>query len=183
MKALMSLIVFLAVTASSNFAHAQSDPGLVGIGDWVGDLEIRFAQPPIDNRLITIQVPSDGCLQSGPRIDPELTTIVREGMQVSIDFHASILVCFSAGDPPGVWVYDQNLGSFAAGDYTLTARYHYIETPAAPPFAVLSTSMPVARGAAGAVALPAISAGHVALLVILLALIGIVRSRQRRLPS
>ncbi|MBK6376018.1 MAG: hypothetical protein IPF61_03395 [Xanthomonadales bacterium] len=98
MKALPSLVVCLAMTAFANVAHAQSDPGLVGIGDWVGDLEIHFAQAPIENHPVTIQVPSDGCLQSGPRIDPELTTIVREGMQVSIDFHASILVCFSAGD-------------------------------------------------------------------------------------
>lgn len=182
MKALVGITVCLALVTFATFAQAQSDPGLVGSGDWSGPLEIRFPDPPVENVPITIQVPSDGCYAGGPRIDPELTTIVRDGSQVTIDFHAYLMACFSVGGLPTVWVYNQDLGSFAAGDYAIAASYHYIEEPTAPPFAVLNATMQVAHGSTAAFALPAISAAAAFLLVVALALIGSTRARRCRLP-
>jgi hypothetical protein len=183
MKPWNAMFACLALAAFAPLSHAQSDPGLIGVGDWTGPLEIRFPNNPTENLPITIQVPSDGCFQSGPRIVPEATTIIREGNNVTVDFYANLMVCFSAGDPPGVWNFYQDLGTFAAGAYAVTARYHYVEDPDAQPFAVLTGNMEVFRGNAAPATLPTLSALTALLLVIALALVGLMRVRRRRLRS
>jgi hypothetical protein len=175
---------FVACTALAFFtsaSQAQSDPSLVGIGDWSGPLEIRFPGALIENQPVTIRVPSDGCFTNGQRIVPGATQIAREGNSVTIDFYANNPVCFSAGDPLGVFTYDQALGAFPAGSYAITARYHYVELPTAPPFAILNASMNVVRGTPAPSILPTLSTMSTWLLIAALSVVGMMRARRRRL--
>lgn len=178
-----AMVASIALATLAPFALAQSDPNLIGVGDWSGPLEIRFPTALIEGAPITILVPSDGCFQSGPRIVPAATTIVREGNNVSVDFYANMMVCFSAGDPPGVWNHHQAIGAFAAGTYAITARYHYVESPGAAPFAILASSMNVARGGPAPTGLPTLSASILFLSGLMLGIIGLIGIRQRRLRN
>jgi hypothetical protein len=174
-------IACTALTFFASIAQAQSDPNLVGVGDWSGPLEIRFPGALIENQPVTIQVPSDGCFTSGQRIESGATRIVRDGNSVTIDFYANNPICFSAGDPLGVFTYNQALGAFTAGSYAITARYHYIEEPTAPPFAVLNAPMNVVRGTPAPSILPTLSTVSTWLLVAALSVVGMMRARRRRL--
>jgi hypothetical protein len=181
MKQWKGFIACMALAFFASTSQAQSDPTLVGIGNWSGALEIRFPGALIENQPVTIQVPSDGCFTSGQRIVPGETQIVRDGNSVTIDFYANSPVCFSAGDPLGVFTYDQSLGAFAAGSYAITARYHYVEEPTAPPFAILNASMNVVRGTPVSANLPTLSTVSTWLLIGALAMAGMLRARRRRL--
>jgi hypothetical protein len=181
MKQWKGFIAFTALALFASTAHAQSDPSLVGIGDWSGPLEIRFPGALIENQPVTMRVPSDGCFTSGQRIEPDATQIVFDGNAVTIDFYAYNPVCFSAGDPLGVFTYDQALGAFTAGSYAITARYHYIEEPTAPPFAVLNATINVVRGTPVPSMLPTLSAAATSLLAAALAMAGMICARRRRL--
>lgn len=181
MKRFGLLLGGLLLASFASLTCAQSDPGLVGVGDWTGPLEIRFAGALVENAPVTMLVPSDGCFTSGSRILPDSTEVRREGNEVTIDFYAYVPVCFSAGDPLGVWTYQQELGAFPAGTYAVTARYHYVEYVATPPFAVLTASMEIGRGAAAPATLPSLSTLAAGLLVVALAVAGMLRSRRRRL--
>lgn len=183
MNRLGLLVGGLLLASFASLSHAQSDPALVGVGDWEGPLEIRFPGTLVENTPVTMLVPSDGCLTSGSRILTDSTEVRREGNAVTIDFYAYVPVCFSAGDPLGVWRHEQDLGSFPAGTYSVTARFHYVEYVATPPFAVLTASMEIGRGGASAAALPSLSVLAASLLVVALAIAGMLRSRRRGLRS
>ena len=141
------LLVAFVLAAALPFApaNAQSDPGIIGQGDWTGPLEIRFPEPAYAGIPVHAIVPGDGCFQNGrSRIDPERTVVARTGSTITVDLYATTPICFSAGDPLTVFIHHQPLGSYPAGTYQVVARYHYIENPGAPPFATLSAPLTVA---------------------------------------
>ncbi len=179
MKGWNALIICAGLASCTPLSHAQSDPGLVGNGDWVGPLEIRFADSLVENSPITAHVPSDGCMLGGPGVDPDMTTISRDESNVMIDFFSNVIACFKV--PVTVFNFDQPLGSFAAGSYAVTARYHYIEDPDGSPFAVLSATMNVGRGNGSPSILPILSGRSLLLLALAVGIIGLIQIRTRRL--
>lgn len=158
---------------------AQSNPDYIGVGNWTGPLRIRFDDVAVAGRPVHARLPGDGCYQGdAPHIEPERTVITRNGNAITLDLYSRSLLCFSAGDPTGVWIHDQPLGTFEAGEYVVTARFRYHDSGNGEPFATLTAPLSVVGGT-DAVTLDARSPWSLGLMIALLAAIGLVARRQR----